>query len=611
MSQSLKWRLILVFGIGVLALLALMPTLMDVSGMAGASSWGRKLNLGLDLQGGLQLELKVETDKAIEQSLSTLGDQLGRELRDERVRVVNLDIRPEEINLTVRGEEGSKKLEELLESNYPGLKVDSREMGSGEAYSYSLVFTPEEKDAIASYAIDQGIETIRNRIDQFGVAEPTIVPQGEGEILIQLPGLGALSADEVAATLRDMLAADGKEDAVVTPKGTEVRVTLSDMSAAEEFAKEVTSKINGLVKDKIELTPDGRADLVLALATSQRAKKLIEETAHLEFRIVHNSMSAQQALAQGIPPGYEVLYGKAPVDKRTGKVSGERPAYLVSRRVLMTGDVISNASMNVDQRRLEYYVMIDFDSRGTKLFGDITTEHTQELMAIVLDGVVQSAPVIREPITGGRASISGTFTREEARDLAISLRSGSLPAPVSVMHEIEVGATLGEDSITAGLTALAAGFVLVVMFMVIYYKGAGVLAVLALALNVVLILGALSVFGATLTLPGIAGIVLTVGMAVDANVLIFERIREELRLGKSAYNSVGSGYAKAFSTIFDANITTLIAAVVLGYLGTGPIRGFAVTLGIGIIASMFTAIVGTRVGFDLILSGRSVKRLSI
>ncbi len=611
--MSANWRLGLVLSVAVIAFLFLLPSFVDKpSDTIPGFLPQRPLNRGLDLQGGLHLELKVETEKAVENSLNRLSEQLDSRLREERVRIKGgSKVNRRNIISTVRGDEGAQRLTKLIEDEFGGLREVSRSGAGGDYITVTMTMTDDEVAAIEQYAIDQGIETIRNRIDQFGVAEPVIVPQGKGEILIQLPGLGSLSADKIARDVTVLLEEKGIADFTVEPMGSQVKVILPDMVLAEEIADSAVGLYVGLSRDKLEFNPDGKVELVLGLASSQRAKKLIGQTAQLEFHLLDESMTPQAALAGGVPPDSEILYGKPDVDLRTGKQKQGRPAYLVKKRVLLTGEVISEARLSVDQNRAQYYVMMEFNSQGKKLFGDITTQFTQKYLAIVLDGVVQSAPVIREPITGGRASISGTFTRNEARDLAIALRSGSLPAPVSVMHEIEVGASLGNDSIKAGILSLLIGFGLVVLFMAVYYKGAGFLAVLALVLNVLVVLGALAAFNATLTLPGIAGIVLTIGMAVDANVLIFERIREELRLGKSPLNAVDSGYAKAFTTILDANVTTLIAAIVLGWLGTGPIRGFAVTLGIGILASMFTAVVGTRAGFDKFLAKRGTKRLSI
>ncbi len=509
MMQSLKWRLALVIAVAGLGFLFLIPTLLGPEGKLPGFLPQERLHLGLDLQGGMHLVLEVQAGKAVDNTVERLAGEIREDLRDERVRTRNVTARGREIVLAVRDADAADRVAALVDDEYPGLEVVRRTPESG-GIEVVLGLTREETQRIEQYAVEQGIETIRNRVDQFGVSEPTIVPQGQRRILIQLPG----------------------------------------------------------IKDP------------------ERAIRLIGKTAQLEFRLLEDSMSADQALRDGPPTGTEVLY-EHQVEPISREIIGRTP-YLVQKRVLMTGDVITDARVQIDQQYNEPYVTLEFDKRGGRIFERITGENVNRRLAIVLDGVVQSAPVIRERIGGGRAQITGRFSMEEARDLAIALRSGSLPAPVTILERRTVGPSLGHDSIRAGL-----------------------LADLALILNIILIMGALAAFRATLTLPGIAGIVLTIGMAVDANVLIFERIREELRLGKTPGNALEGGYGKAFTTILDANVTTFIAAAVLWQYGTGPIKGFAVTLAIGIVASMFTAIVGTRVIFDWILRRGKVRRLSI
>jgi len=283
----------------------------------------------------------------------------------------------------------------------------------------------------------------------------------------------------------------------------------------------------------------------------------------------------------------------------------------MKKQSLMTGDLLTEARVNIDQRFNEPYVSISFDSTGAKLFEQITANNVKKRMAIILDGNVYSAPSIQERIAGGNAQITGSFTMQEAKDLAIVLRSGSLPAPLIMLQNVTVGPSLGRDSINAGLNAGLLGALIVILFMVIYYKMSGLIADFALVLNIICLLGVLSAFNATLTLPGIAGVILAIGMAVDSNVLMFERIREELRLGKTPRAAIDSGYDKAFWTIFDSHVTTLITAVVLFQFGTGPIKGFAVTLGWGVFINLFTALIGTKTVFDLIASKREMKELSI
>jgi preprotein translocase subunit SecD len=341
---------------------------------------------------------------------------------------------------------------------------------------------------------------------------------------------------------------------------------------------------------------------------ADRAIKLIGKTARLDFKLVDESVSSQTALNGAIPEGDEILY-KREENVETGEVT--KTPFLVKKRTVLTGETLSGAEVRYDSDFNEPYVAITFNSIGAMIFQEVTRANVKKRLAIVLDDNVYSAPVIQEEIAGGRAQITGQFTTEEARDLAIILRAGALPAPVVILENRTVGPSLGKDSIEQGVQSILLGALLVIIFIPIYYKLSGVVAVTTLMLNLVLLLGALAYFGAALTLPGIAGMLLTVGMAIDANVLIFERIREEVRVGKTVRAAIDAGYAKALSTIVDANITTFIAAVVLFQFGTGPIKGFAITLCIGIAASMFTAVFVSRVIFDSFMSRKKVANLSI
>lgn len=333
----------------------------------------------------------------------------------------------------------------------------------------------------------------------------------------------------------------------------------------------------------------------------ERLKSLIGKTAQLTFHMVDTSMSAQQAL-QGTPPiGDEVLY------------STDDPAvpYLINETPLLSGEDLVDAQVSFDQRSNEPVVNFRFNTSGARKFATITQQNVGHPFAIVLDNKVISAPVIREPITGGSGQISGNFTVDSANDLAVLLRAGALPAKLSVLQERSVGPGLGEDSIAAGKLASAIGAVLVVVFMVLAYGRFGIIADLALVVNIILLFGALTLLQATLTLPGIAGIVLTVGMAVDANVLIYERMREEARTGRSAITAIDAGYRRALGTILDANITTLIAALVLFQLGSGPVRGFAVTLAIGIFTTVFSAFTVSRLFISIWVRRNRPNRLPI
>lgn len=490
-----------------------------------------KIALGLDLQGGMHLVLEVQTEKAVEASLERIADDIKREIEEEDYEVdrVRADIENKTIMVLMVDAIDLKPVEEIMK-NHTAYLQNEGVVREGRGYLFRL--SEEEENRIEQNAVSQGLETIRNRVDQFGVSEPTIQAQGERRILVQLPG----------------------------------------------------------IKD------------------ADRAIKLIGKTARLDFKLVDESVSSQTALNGAIPEGDEILY-KREENVETGEVT--KTPFLVKKRTVLTGETLSGAEVRYDSDFNEPYVAITFNSIGAMIFQEVTRANVKKRLAIVLDDNVYSAPVIQEEIAGGRAQITGQFTTEEARDLAIILRAGALPAPVVILENRTVGPSLGKDSIEQGVRSILLGGLLVIIFIPIYYKLSGVVAVTALMLNLVLLLGALAYFGAALTLPGIAGMLLTVGMAIDANVLIFERIREEIRVGKTVRAAIEAGYAKALSTIVDANITTFIAAVVLFQFGTGAIKGFAITLCIGIAASMFTAVFVSRTIFDSFMSRKKIANLSI
>ncbi len=379
--------------------------------------------------------------------------------------------------------------------------------------------------------------------------------------------------------------------------------------ALDQAVKTIRNRIDqfGVTEPDIRKQQDYRIQVQLpGLDDPQRAIDILGKTAHLEFKLVDEDADLEKAKQGIIPPGDELntLRRHNPDGTYT-----DSPIVL-KKDALMTGEHITDANTNFDSYN-QPYVLLNFNNTGSRLFERITGENVKKRLAIVLDGKVYSAPVIQEKIMGGRASISGRFTVDEARDLAIVLRAGALPAPVKVLEERSVGPSLGQESIDAGINSALIGGCLVLLFMLVYYGFGGVVADIVLGLNILLIMAGLAGFGATLTLPGIAGIILTIGMAVDANVLIFERIREELDKGLTPRAAVDEGYGRATLTILDANVTTIIAAVILYQFGTGPIRGFAVTLILGILASMFTAIFVSRIFFDLWLQRKKAAKLSI
>ncbi|RZD14885.1 MAG: protein translocase subunit SecD [Candidatus Acidulodesulfobacterium ferriphilum] len=391
-----------------------------------------------------------------------------------------------------------------------------------------------------------------------------------------------------------------------------------EKSALSKYKEEAVSGAVEVMRNRIDqfglvapkIARQGKNLIVVELPgvkDVKQAVKLIGKTARLTFKLVDDKHSLLKALNGKIQKGDEILYHTT-YNKFSHKTT-KRP-YLIEKPILMSGAEISSANVQIN-RYNQPIVEVALNSDGAKKFGDITTKYTGKRLAIILDDNVISAPVIEEPILGGNASISGRFTMAQANNLAIALRSGALPAPVKIIQNETVGPTLGADSIHAGILAAIVGTILVIGFMIFYYKLSGLIADFALLENVLFLMAALSLFGATLTLPGIAGIILTIGMAVDSNVLIFERIREELRENKPVVIAIENGYNKAFFTILDSHVTALITAAVLFYFGSGPVKGFAVTLSLGIIINLFTSLVGTKVIFDIISNKRELNKLSI
>jgi len=532
MLTSLKWRFVLYAAITLFAILLFLPTVTSQ-----LPSWYMKIiptdkiHLGLDLQGGMHLILEVEAEKAVESYVERIKNNLKDDLKERGIPAGKVEReKKDQIVLEVSGEKG--KWEKLLSERYSIMQELSSSETGGGIWKITLVLDSRQADQIKKNAIDQALETIRNRIDQFGVSEPEITLQGTDRILIQLPG----------------------------------------------------------VKDP------------------QRAINLIGQTALLEFKLVDEEGDIEAALKGNIPEGDIVLYQRV-VDPKTGGV--KKVPFLLKEKTLMTGEVLKDARVALDSQFHEPYVALEFDDIGAKLFEQITGANVKKRLAIILDNNVYSAPVIQERIAGGRAQITGRFDTKEASDLAIVLRAGALPAPVKIIEQRMVGPSLGQDSIRKGIISTLVSAVIVILFMIFYYRIAGMVADIALVLNIILVLAALAILRATLTLPGIAGLVLSVGMSVDANILIHERIKEELRWGKTLRAAIDQGYHRALSAIIDSNVTTLIAAVFLYQFGTGPVRGFAVTVFWGITANIFTAVLITRWVFDFLTLKVRIKKLSI
>ncbi|TKS59789.1 MAG: protein-export membrane protein SecD [Nitrospira sp.] len=540
-----SWLLVLVMTVSVVCVTpSYQPLYQALPGWAKAVLPNKGITLGLDLQGGIHMVMEVDEDRAVEIAVDRSVNSLQDLLVDKKIPAESVKrTGPQHITVQFQNADLKGQIQKLIDDFPTFVETDS----SGSANSLVWELRETETKRIKDSAINQALETIRNRIDQFGVAEPVVQRQGLKQIVVQLPG-------------------------VKEPK---------------------------------------------------RAKDLIKETALLEFKMLDEDSQIKLELPASIPKdkeaevvkqfegkvpeGDQILFERA-FEKDTGREY--RIPYLVKKRVMLTGDVLSDARVSIGQFN-DPYVSITFDSKGGQEFERITGDNVKKRMAVVLDNTIYSAPVIQERITGGRAQITGTFSTQEANDLAIVLRAGALPAPLKIVQDLTVGPSLGQDSIEKGVKATLFAGAMVVIFMIVYYRLSGVIADFALVLNLVCLMGALSALTATLTLPGIAGIVLTIGMGVDSNVLIFERIREELRSGKAVRPAIDGGYDKALLTIIDSHVTTLITGVALFLFGTGPIKGFAVTLCLGIAINLFTALVGTKVIFDLLYHRQKVETLSI
>jgi preprotein translocase subunit SecD len=505
--MKLNYRIVIFAAAILFGVFFSMPSLLQ-------TEKGAKITLGLDLQGGLHMLLGVKTDEAVTSRIKSIASSIKHYTEHNDILIDGLSAKEGAVNFVLLDGDDTPAMDEHLKA-VEGISVGI----DGE--NYRITLTPEAVEKTKKQAIDQAIETIRNRLDQFGLAEPTVARQGVEKILVELPGI----------------------------------------KTQEE---------------------------------EQRARELISRAAKLELMALDEerkmrvyAMSAAEAARYG-----DVILDDA---------EQEGVKYLVREIPILDGGMLTNAQVAFDQNNRPV-INFTLNSEGAQIFGDFTGKNVGNHLAIVLDGKVYSAPVINERIGGGSGQISGNYTVQQAQDLAIALRSGALPAPIFMMEKRSVGPSLGADSIKASMIALIGGFLLVVAFMVVYYKAAGVVANIALVANLFIILAVMALFGATLTLPGMAGIVLTVGMAVDANVIISERIRELIYQGVSVHKAIEQGYANAMRAILDANITTLIAAVVLYVYGTGAIKGFAITISIGILASMLTAILGTHGIYEMLES---------
>jgi len=500
--------------------------------------------------------------------------------------------------LQARPSEATNEAERIKLEKYVKLRDRAIKLGldlQGGMYLLLEVDTSKLGPAEAKNAVEQVRQIINNRIDQFGVAEPSVQRQGENRILIQLPGL--LDQERAKALIGQTALLEFK------------------LVKTEEESKALFDRIDAYFARKLRggAAPDSAApDSILHPFTSR-----LLSSSHSEAVVLGENVPIVDAMISQISADSTFSTdAKLAWDAHETEVSGRtaRGLYVVGKEPLMKGSEVASAQMRLDldaTRPGAPGVSFNLTSRGGALFGDVTGANVGRRLAIVLDGKIQSAPNIQEKIPRGQGSITGTFTEEEAQNLAIVLRSGALPAPVHVIEERTIGPSMGQDSIEKGLRAGAVGALMVVLFMVIYYRISGVVAVVALVLNILGLLACMAGFHATLTMPGIAGIVLTIGMAVDTKVLIFERIREELRNKRTVHAAIETGYARAYRTIIDAHVTTLLSSFALMWFGTGPIRGFAITLSIGLIINLITAVGISKMIFDAWSVRRKLSSISI
>ncbi|MBS4235243.1 protein translocase subunit SecD [Campylobacter vulpis] len=507
-NVKITYRLLVFIAVFIFGVAFSLPSFLQ-------SERGAKINLGLDLQGGLYMLLGVDNKEAIKSKIKSVASSLNYSINKENILIDQLIVKDESLEFSLLDEGDMVKMQALLDE-IKGLNIQK------EHLHFAVSFTQEELKNIENFALLQAVETIRNRLDEFGLAEPTVAKQGEDKILVELAGIKT------------------KEDEL-------------------------------------------------------RAKERITKAAHLQLMEVDESkMSKAHTMSEAEAASYGLVLMS---DSRN-----ENLKYTLKSIPILDGSMLTDARVGFSDTSTYPVINFTLNSEGAKKFADYTGANVGKRLAIVLDNKVYSAPSINERIGGGSGQISGAFTQEEARDVAVALRSGALLAPVKLLEQRSIGPSLGADSIKMSMIALIGASVFIVVFMMLYYGVAGVFANIAMLVNVLVVVAVMAMFGATLTLPGMAGLVLTVGMAVDANVIINERIRELLRDGVKIRTSVEQGYKNAMSAIIDANITSLVTSIALYAYGTGAIKGFAVTLGIGIVVSMITAIWGTHGMFDYFMN---------
>ncbi len=570
MDRAWYWKAGFIAAVALLAIYALIPSVTyfrlpaaerNEAGVfeAHRPSWAPKkhLNLGLDLQGGIHLVMGVEVDRAVREKSVRRAEEIAAELERKDIKGADVKGDPDTGFVTVKAPDLSRT-KALIADEYSDMYV--RKVNGD---SFELAMKDDAIKSLKESAVDQAVKAIRNRVDKWGVSEPTIAKRGDSSILVQLPGY---SNPEKA---KELLGRTAQLEFKIVDDTDTVLTTFKDLPP-------------GVTLDWDRYTGAG------------------DSTVSSPFLRSKDRASLTNFLKDKAPAGKE--FGINRIDGRT-KADTEYRTFLLDKKAGLTGEYVTDARVAFDQAPGEGnrpYVQLNFNGTGANLFGKLTKDNIKRRMAIVLDDTVDSAPIIQTEIPGGICSIHMGGLKpiseilSEAKDLALVLKSGALPAPVRILEERSVGASLGPELIRRGSMAALVGLLLVLAFMALYYRFSGVVADVALVLNGLVVLAIMAMLDSTLTLPGIAGFVLTLGMAVDANVLINERIREEMKTGKSVAQAVSTGYDKVFWTIFDGHVTALVAGFVIRAYGSGPVRGFATTLIIGLLASMFTSIVVTR-----------------
>ena len=547
----------------------------------------QSLNLGLDLQGGMHVTLQVGTPQFVQELAGEYADSTLNNIvsvAEQRARANDTDF----IDELVR--EFEKRDENARLSRY--FRSETADITRRTSNERVVEYLKEQRDA----AVDRAMEIIRTRVNRYGVNEPAIMKKGNNRIVVELPGV------DNKERVRGLLKGTARLEFRLMSDPEEVN---SSKQQIVEFYNQGQDTASG--EQQLQGGPENPLTEVLNMRT--RSRYVFGYASGMDTSRV-NALLDSSAVQTMLPRNTELLWGAQPVG--SGQQNDNLYQLLaVNDEPELTGDVIEEARVNFDQQTNQPRVSMNMNSEGARRWARITGANIGNPIAIVLDNYIYSYPRVETKISNGRSSISGLQDVTEAEDLVNILLSGSLPAPLDIVEERTVGASLGEESIRSGFISVISGLIIVALFMIVYYRKAGSIADLALILNIIFILGILAAFEATLTLPGIAGIVLTIGMAVDANVLIFERIREEKKSGKTIGNALQAGHSRAFLTIFDANLTTLLTALILFQFGTGPVKGFAVTLSVGILASMFTAIFVSRLIFDFFLDVRNVRKISI